>query len=424
MHNNNLSNLSNESRILLLCSQLNIDEENKKILKDILNKDINWQKVLKYACFHRTVCLLYKNLSQMDFNRKEIINTWQGYYQYFLDFNQLTQEKLSFLLNDLKRKNIKIIIRKGMELIKLVYKDMGLRPTGDIDVLVRPEDWKEINNTLRNMGLTSELDLLKLHNLSQGRLCFHILYLDKTPGKVNNPYSLGYVKYIRVEPRIKLHHFDFYKSAIDEIWKDALVFSSEGMDALMLSHEDTIMDLCFNLSKYQFSRLLCVCDINEFILKYKDCINWDLFTKKSQARYLNPINYSGLRCAKRLFNTPFPDDLLKDLEPPRYTIILLNKLYPKINSVEESLGEYLSYIPNELRFFMMTYRLTNINMLIKILAFFFKTIFPSVKFLSYRYDIPRTPFIILFCYLKRFKKALRLLGKFLINVVARTARLA
>lgn len=410
MHSKNLPNISNESKILLLCSRLEIGDEDKEILLNILKKDINWQAVLKYANFHRVTCLLYKNLSKIDFDGKEIINTWQGYYEYFLSLNQEAQNKLSLILNELKQKNIKIIIRKGLELIKLVYKDLGLRPTGDVDVLVRPQDWKEISDTLENAGLTSDVDLLKIHNLSAGRLYYHILYYDKIPEKssflAHNPYCLGYIKYFRLEPRLKLYHFDFYKPSIDEIWKDAIIFSSDGMDALMLSHEDMIMDLCFNLSKYNFFRLLCVCDINEFILKHKNDINWDLLVAKSNQRYLNPITYSGLMCAKRLFDTPIPTDLIKNLKPTKRTTFLLKKLNPEMDYTEQTSEHCRSYVPNEIRFLLITYRLANISMLIKISVFFLKSILPSPKFLSYRYNITMSPQKILSCYLKRIKKTL------------------
>jgi len=402
------ANLSNEAKILFLCSRINLSETQQGLLKDLIQKDINWQKVVKDADRHRTICLLYKNLSQLHLNNKEIIDICQGRYLYFLLKTSKMYEKLCLILNDLRQKNIKIILLKGIVLAKLLYKDIALRPMADIDMLVCPKDWRQIDDVLKNRGFTARYDLLKLNNLSKNRLYFHILYSNRTK---NQHGDVDYNDSVHIEPRFKIFEFDFYKVNTDKIWNAAIEFSCDGINALMLSYEDMIMQLCFNLSKYNFGSLRSICDINEFILKYKDIINWDVFIKKSHKRYLNPINYFGLKHIKKLFDTPIPENVLQDLKPNKNKIILLNNLFPNINSAEVSLQDHSSILPFELRFLLITYRLSNITMLSKILVFFLSTIFPSAKFLSYRYNIALSPFTIFSFYGKRLKKALHFLIK-------------
>jgi hypothetical protein len=402
-------NISNETKILILCSRIDIYEEIKEELKSILEKNIDWHKVLQFAIFHRVVGLLYKNLSQLHFNNKQIINTYQQYYQHSLERNTKIYEKLSIVLNELKQKNIKIILRKGVVLAKLLYKDIGLRPMGDIDILVHPEDWLEIDNILKENGFVSRYDILKIQKLSNNRLFFHILYPYKTKDHIDN---MDYSNLIAIEPRLRIDEFDFYKTNIDKIWQNAIDFSCDGIKALMLSYEDMIMELCFNLSKHNFNKLRRSCDINEFILRYKNVINWDVFIKKSYERRLHPLNYLGLKRVKKIFNTPIPENILKQLKPTKSKIIIANKLFPKINSVESLLGYYSSGLPTELRFLLITYQLKSIKMLITILTFFLKVIFPNSKFLSYRYNTTLSTPVRLHFYLRRLKSSLSLLIRF------------
>jgi hypothetical protein len=223
---------------------------------------------------------------------------------------------------------------------------------------------------------------------------------------------MDYSNLIAIEPRLRIDEFDFYKTNIDKIWQNAIDFSCDGIKALMLSYEDMIMELCFNLSKHNFNKLRRSCDINEFILRYKNVINWDVFIKKSYERRLHPLNYLGLKRVKKIFNTPIPENILKQLKPTKSKIIIANKLFPKINSVESLLGYYSSGLPTELRFLLITYQLKSIKMLITILTFFLKVIFPNSKFLSYRYNTTLSTPVRLHFYLRRLKSSLSLLIRF------------
>jgi hypothetical protein len=88
----------------------------------------------------RLLSMLYKNLKTNKV-KHPLIPKLEGYYKYVWYRNQVLMaelRKLEVLLSD---KGIEIVLRKGLYMITRVYKDFGTRPTVDIDIAVRKEDW-------------------------------------------------------------------------------------------------------------------------------------------------------------------------------------------------------------------------------------------------------------------------------------------
>jgi len=405
----NNPNLSNEAKILLLCSRINPTEAEQNLLKDLIQKDINWPILLKFAAVHEITSLLYKNLSLINCPEKEVMDKTGTFYSYMVAHNKSIYDNIHSIITILNEKNIKIILLKGVALTKLLYGDVGLRPLHDIDILVHVKDWPCVRGVLKDNNYYSTIDLFELHALAPNRFNFHVIYANSKKD-ITNFEGVTYYNRAGIEPKLKISEFDFYKNITGEVWEEAIDFSIDGAQSLILSYEDMIISLYINLSKYNYHSLIQYCDLNELILKLRDTINWDALIRKSRQRHLSDFVYFSSYHLKHLFNTPIPQNILKEFTPSKTKIILFNKIFTKPRSLEVTSKDEGSSLPFEIRFLLITYRFTNFKMAIKIIKYLLSCVFPSPKYLSYRYNIT-SPVKIPIYYMKRIHKAIILLLK-------------
>jgi hypothetical protein len=88
----------------------------------------------------RLLSMFYKN---MKINKVEhpLIPKLEGYYKYVWYRNQVLMSEFRKLAVILSDQGIEVVLRKGLYMTAMVYKDFGTRPTVDIDIAVRKEDW-------------------------------------------------------------------------------------------------------------------------------------------------------------------------------------------------------------------------------------------------------------------------------------------
>jgi hypothetical protein len=106
----------------------------------------------------RLLSMLYKNM-KINKVKHPLIPKLEGFYKYVWYRNQVLMaefKKIAVLLAD---QGIEIILRKGLYMTSLVYKDFGTRPTVDIDIAVRKENWMKTVLVLEGNGWKPNLKL-------------------------------------------------------------------------------------------------------------------------------------------------------------------------------------------------------------------------------------------------------------------------
>lgn len=144
--NSNLpSNLSDrvskyvpEIEILLCCNNIHTDTAKPQRMKSLLQKDLDWNYLLKQACQQGVFLLLYQNLVKYypQSIPKNIQPQLQAYCQIKTARNLLLSKKLCQLLQIFEKNNLKAIPFKGATLAASAYKDLTLKEFCDIDLII------------------------------------------------------------------------------------------------------------------------------------------------------------------------------------------------------------------------------------------------------------------------------------------------
>lgn len=86
---------------------------------------------------HRLLPLVFRRLHEDQLTRED--RTFlRGLYRYHWTRNQLLSRAASSVLRTLQSEGIDTLVLKGLALAHLTYRDLGVRPMQDFDVLVRP----------------------------------------------------------------------------------------------------------------------------------------------------------------------------------------------------------------------------------------------------------------------------------------------
>jgi len=181
---------------------------------------------------HRLLPLLYRNLLSHGVSDPDM-SRLKGVYRRTWYENQMLFHTIASLLSSFHKAGIETIVLKGAALTLMSYKDFGLRPMNDFDVLVHTEQ------------AMPAIRLLKEHG-------WRPRYFDPDPGYISVAYSHGFED-------DKGREFDLHWHAIaqcrdaradDDFWRDSVETEISGIPTRVLNEADQLLHVCVHGAKW------------------------------------------------------------------------------------------------------------------------------------------------------------------------------
>lgn len=215
---------------------------NIDFLTKLNSTDLDWEYILKQSKFHSILQLIYYHCSSL-----KVIPT---HYENLLRSNYVLAESKGRLMTDeyknvLKRFNeegVKVIVLKGVYLATKVYKNVALRPFGDMDILIEKESINKVFKILLELGYSqSEIDPASGEQVPLGE--------DRLQGYEQELQHFGEFFKLNKSPLLKngfyidVHHrlstvFDKFSYNIDEIIDRSVEDYLDETPIFRLSNED------------------------------------------------------------------------------------------------------------------------------------------------------------------------------------------
>lgn len=370
-------NLSSEDKLLLYCSRLNISEDTKLKVNEILSEDLDWSYVLEFSARQGISPLLYWNLRKISNDKNipsEAIKDLQKMYYSNLARNILLFNELSKILTAFKKTGIDVIVLKGASLAEEIYKNIGLRPMGDIDLLIKEEDLQKAKTELAKLMYSSYACPTNVHETFQTIIASALTFI-RQDGKIS----------IDVHWDIQPPHSP-YKVDVNKLWKNAKPTKIAGIETLTLAPEDLLQHLCLHVdkhihisSKLSANPLRDYCDIAEVTSHFKTTFNWEYFLQNSKSCKIEQPIFEGLSIAKKYFGALIPENFLNELKPVKSNIgfeKIFNEAM-KGNSNKKYQWNAVNYLVN----------MKKIDGTWKRACVLFVNIFPSKEFIMHRYSV-------------------------------------
>ena len=224
------------------------------------------------------------------------------------------ESQLGRIVAALNTAGVPVIVLKGAALARTLYPSSVLRPYGDLDVLVREEDWVAVRETLASLGYRA------------------IQALHAPPPKVWARKAYYHTQYEHPDLRIRVEvHYDAWwyslRPRLGELyWQRAVTLTVAGARTSMLSAEDQIIQLSAHLHHHGYNRLIWFTDLALLLRDRR--IDWDHVVRASREEGIGLFVYYSLHYVERLLGVAPPKDVLDGLRPGPFPVWLHDRLWP------------------------------------------------------------------------------------------------
>jgi len=253
---------------------------------------------------HRIIPQLYRNLQRLGV-KDRLMERLKGVYRYYLYKNEILMHRTGSLVAAFEDAGIQTMVLKGAALIQLYYRESGLRPMLDADVLVHAHQAEQA------MELLTRLQWKPLR-YAQPQMRIPIVH--------STPFEDGGGR------QLDLHWHLFWEcfnaKDDDDYWDNAIPIKIGGVRTLALSHTDQLLHTCWHGARWnEVPPIRWVADAMAILSASDGEINWPSLLKKAQRhRIVLPVKDS-LEYLKKTFDAPVPDTVVKSLSAVRISKI-------------------------------------------------------------------------------------------------------
>jgi len=246
---------------------------------------------------YRLLPLVYQNLKNLQ-ALDPIMMKLKGVYRLTWYKNQILFHTISGLLQDFQNAGIETMVLKGAALTSLFYKNYGLRPMKDFDVLVHTDQAMPAIQLLKKLGWKPK---------------------DFEPQEtyVSVSYSHGFEDESGRELDLHWHIFSQCREthADDDFWGKATVISFHDVPTRVLNPTDQLLHICVHGARWnETPPFRWVADAIMILKNAGNEIDWHRLALQAEKRHLVLPLLDTLRYLSDFFEAPISPEMIKNIE--------------------------------------------------------------------------------------------------------------
>lgn len=300
-----IKKLKPEEELVLAIARDIVYKKNTSIQRLNINGDINWVRFKDILSYHDIAPFAYlalKDLSSLI--SKDVIDVLAATYYHSLKRICYLEDQFLNIYETFENKNILLVPIKGVALLEDLYAACPIRPSVDIDILIKEEDVDKAVSAMEELGFKKELEGLKEAYWKDKQ--YHFVFIqkgrDKFPLIVELHWDLDYPRKTgKLLPQKfnRLRNFQINKRQIK-----------------LLSVEDTFFALALHQRRFGNAlSLKDVCDMAILLNKYSSSFDWDYVLKESKRSRNCSVIYFALSQIQFLFELNLaPEEVWNDLK--------------------------------------------------------------------------------------------------------------
>lgn len=288
-------------------SATSLGEENILSITNFLGHDVfcdvSWPYVIRLAELEGVSGFLYSSMKRLGLLDRIPDSALQDLELQYLQTKGRTLAMLheaELLSTMFEKASIEAIALQGICLVSALYKDLGLRPLGDIDLLVKPYCQDRLKECLLRAGYRA-VDPVYPNVMSKGAIALDIHV---------NPLNLE---------RIGARRFIFPEDS-ELIWQRAIPMFSSSQGLLRPDISDNFSLLSAHALKHGYSRLIWMVDLHESLRALEKVQGgWQLIVDgASRWKQQRAVAYA-LVLVEKMFGLVAPAQVRKSLGTNRLT---------------------------------------------------------------------------------------------------------
>jgi len=259
----------------------------------------------------RLLPLLYRNLRTHGVD-DPLMDRFKGFYRFTWYKNQMLFQTMGNLLVPFRQAGIQTLLFKGAALILLYYRDLGLRPMDDFDVLVPTDRAFEAIHLLQRLGwrpMRAGGRFRRVPDRPQAPL------FSLTHGK---PFGNGAGR--KVDLHWHLLHECTGANADDDFWAAAAATQFQNTSVYVMNPTDELLNVCIHGAKWDIlPPLRWVADAMKILETSNSSLDWNRLIAQVERRRLALPLRAALHYLRDELDAPVPPETLKGLDQIRAT---------------------------------------------------------------------------------------------------------
>jgi hypothetical protein len=325
-----LPTLSPEWSLLTAACSAIPNAEKLPALQPMLQQPIGWQQLFALAERHGVQPLLYQALlPHANAVPLAEMRALQLAYQANLHKAMRLAGELIRLDQRLSALGLEAMPYKGLAAAEILYGDIALRHSGDIDLLIHREDLPRIRDAVRELEYTPHITLSAAEEREYLQSGYEYSF-DSTAGP-----NLLEVQWA-IQPRFYAIDFD-----MDSLFQRAVTINVAGRPVKTPSNSDLLLLFSVHAAKHVWGKLIWLCDIAR--LMTLPSLDWRWIGSQACDLGIVRILRVTMLLANRLLGAPIPDAAEGSLPIDRTSAELANEIQSYIVSETTFNIESLSY---------------------------------------------------------------------------------
>jgi len=285
--------LEHEWKILLAATSVNPAEQGKARLRTLLQQPVRWKSLFSLADHHGVQPLLHKALDPLSNELPaETLDFLRQSAQTNLHKALLLSRELIRIVDHLSGFGIEVMPYKGLALAELVYGDIALRQAGDIDLLIRPQDFHQVRDAVGKLGYVPHEVFAGAEERAQLKSGYECAF-DGAAGR-----NLLEVQWA-IQPRFYAIDFD-----MTGLFERATTVTVAGQPMKTPCLEDLLLVLSAHAAKHVWSRLIWLCDLARIMSL--PTLNWSWIRAQAESLGIVRILQVTTLAASQIFGAALP----------------------------------------------------------------------------------------------------------------------
>src|SRR5437867_5099135 len=272
---------------------------------------LDWPELLELSDAHAVTPMLFAGLRDTPIPEK-ITGELRTRVQTSVRYSLAQSRELAQLAGLFEEHRISFVALKGPMLSQYLYGALGMRTSGDIDVLAKKGDVPRMRNILVSSGYRVTTTL----HWNSDSACVRAREKEIS---FEAPSGVSIDVHWRLMPGYSASVFDRLTG-----WESLRTVPLAGREIQTLAAEPLLLFLCAHGAKHMFERLGWICDIARFLHVTPD-LDWaGIRAQSRRARALRQLSL-GVHLAAGLLGAPAPE-LEHDLQVERLARAVENRL--------------------------------------------------------------------------------------------------
>ena len=270
---------------------------------------LDWEIVLHLAQSHRVTGLLGRHLSARAW--KDVppatVQWLQNYFQKATLQSAALKGELARVCAVLESAQIPVVSFKGPTLGLAVYGNNVVRPSSDLDLLVRRDDVLRAREALERAGYEPEVELSQTQMQINLRVDSVFNFFRPAPPALEPLFPRGLAVELHWAITSPCLPFDLNFGSVESRlnWLELPGVPAENARVRALGSEDLLLILCVHGAKHLWERLIWLCDLAQLIESTPD-LNWDAVLEGARARGVQRMTALGLILARDVMGAVLP----------------------------------------------------------------------------------------------------------------------